>query len=65
MGILLTGASQDGAQGLAMIQKSGGIVIVQDPEDAVTDIMPRAGIEMTRPDLISDVEGICDFIKEL
>ncbi|RYZ45486.1 MAG: chemotaxis protein CheB, partial [Sphingobacteriales bacterium] len=34
VGVLLTGASHDGAQGLSAIKSAGGITIVQDPEDA-------------------------------
>jgi two-component system, chemotaxis family, protein-glutamate methylesterase/glutaminase len=44
VGILLTGANSDGAQGLAAIAAHGGVTIVQDPREAENDYMPRAGI---------------------
>jgi two-component system, chemotaxis family, protein-glutamate methylesterase/glutaminase len=44
IGIILTGASQDGAQGLAKIKALGGVAIVQDPETAENPILPRASV---------------------
>jgi two-component system chemotaxis response regulator CheB len=43
-GIVLTGASEDGARGLAAIARSGGIAVVQAPEGAVARHMPDAAI---------------------
>src|ERR671933_2262469 len=34
IGIILTGANEDGAAGLAEIKRRGGVAIVQDPGDA-------------------------------
>jgi len=47
VGVLLTGANRDGANGLRAIKQHGGRVIVQDPETADSPIMPRAGVEAT------------------
>jgi two-component system chemotaxis response regulator CheB len=44
LGILLTGANQDGAAGLRAIQRGGGACWVQAPATAVIDVMPRAGL---------------------
>ncbi len=43
-GVILTGASADGAAGLARVKRMGGTSIVQDPETAEVDVMPRAAI---------------------
>jgi two-component system chemotaxis response regulator CheB len=43
-GVLLTGASSDGALGLAAIARGGGRVIVQDPKTAESKVMPSAGL---------------------
>eukprot|EP01034_Spumella_vulgaris_P000858 gene858-1136_t len=43
-GILLTGANHDGAAGLAAIGAAGGLTVVQDPDEAQVDVMPRAAI---------------------
>ncbi len=44
IGVILTGASADGANGLQCIRASGGMVIVQDPETAESSAMPSAAI---------------------
>lgn len=44
-GILLSGASQDGANGLKIIAKNGGMTIVQDYNEAEFSTMPLAAIE--------------------
>lgn len=44
-GIVLTGASQDGAHGLAMIHDAGGTCLVQRPDLAYASTMPSAAIE--------------------
>jgi two-component system chemotaxis response regulator CheB len=51
-GILLSGASCDGAAGMAAIGKAGGLTIVQDPEDAEISTMPAAAIRLRAPDKI-------------
>lgn len=43
IGVLLTGANQDGAEGLKRIQESGGLALVQDPATAQARAMPEAG----------------------
>lgn len=43
-GVVLTGAGADGADGLARIAQLGGYTIVQDPADALMDLMPRAAL---------------------
>ena len=42
IGIVLTGANEDGALGLKRIADRGGYAIVQDPETAEGAMMPRA-----------------------
>jgi two-component system chemotaxis response regulator CheB len=44
IGVVLTGANEDGAQGLAQIVKRGGLALVQDPKTAEIPIMPQAAI---------------------
>ncbi|MFZ6654670.1 chemotaxis protein CheB [Undibacterium sp. TJN19] len=52
VGILLTGANQDGADGLASIARHGGLTIVQDPGEAQVATMPKAAIAQMQPDMI-------------
>lgn len=58
IGILLTGANDDGAAGLKAIHDNGGTAIVQDPTTAVSGIMPQAAINLFKPDYILPVEYI-------
>jgi two-component system chemotaxis response regulator CheB len=44
IGVVLTGANEDGARGLAHIVKRGGRALVQDPKTAEIPIMPEAAI---------------------
>lgn len=44
IGVVLTGANEDGAGGLARIAARGGKAIVQDPEEAEAPIMPQSAI---------------------
>lgn len=43
-GVVLTGGSSDGAAGLRAICEGGGTALVQDPESAEGEIMPRAAL---------------------
>jgi two-component system, chemotaxis family, protein-glutamate methylesterase/glutaminase len=44
VGVVLTGANEDGARGLAHLVKRGGLALVQDPKTAEIPIMPEAAI---------------------
>jgi two-component system, chemotaxis family, protein-glutamate methylesterase/glutaminase len=44
VGVVLTGASADGAEGLAAIVRQGGRAIVQDPATAESKVMPSAAL---------------------
>lgn len=65
VGILLTGANEDGARGLACIKQSGGLTIVQDPAEARIAVMPQAAIALHRPDHILSLHGIGSLLAEL
>lgn len=65
LGIVLTGANEDGAFGLSVIKKLGGLTIVQDPEEANHKSMPMAAIKKSTPDLILPLEKIGELLKSL
>ncbi|HUR39870.1 MAG TPA: chemotaxis protein CheB [Verrucomicrobiae bacterium] len=50
LAVVLSGASDDGANGARSIKEAGGMVIVQDPATAAATDMPRAAIERAAPD---------------
>jgi two-component system chemotaxis response regulator CheB len=46
IGILLSGANDDGALGLAAIAAAGGLVLVQEPSSASVRTMPEAALRL-------------------
>jgi two-component system, chemotaxis family, protein-glutamate methylesterase/glutaminase len=64
-GVLLTGASADGAAGLAHIKRCGGHAIVQDPDTAESPAMPAAGIAAAAVDYVLPLERIGGHLVKL
>ena len=65
IGIVLTGANTDGAQGLRAIKARGGLAIVQDPQTAQAPTMPRAALEATAVDYIVDLDRIAPLLIKI
>ncbi|MCX2683975.1 chemotaxis protein CheB [Pseudomonas sp. DCB_AW] len=65
LGVLLTGANEDGAAGLAYINNNGGRTIVQDPRDAQVALMPEAALALHQPDHILTLSGIGQLLATL
>jgi two-component system chemotaxis response regulator CheB len=65
IGIVLTGANNDGAAGLVAIKRSGGLTIVQDPADAQYPYMPASAIEAKGVMRIMTLAQIKDFLLTL
>lgn len=64
-GILLTGANNDGAAGLAYIKQSGGMTVVQDPKQAQARTMPEAALALRSPDYVLPLNDIGQLLIEL
>lgn len=62
VGILLTGANEDGAKGMRDIKNRGGYTIVQDLSSSTAKIMPEAAIKLVEPDEVLNVENIIKTI---
>lgn len=65
LAILLSGANQDGAQGMQAVQRAGGLCIVQHPEQAEIRTMPEAAIHLGAADLILNNEELIAFSQQL
>ena len=65
IGVILTGASKDGAQGAAKIKERGGLVVVQDPDTAESRIMPEAAIAAADIDQVLPLSEIAPFLVNL
>jgi two-component system chemotaxis response regulator CheB len=58
IGIILTGANNDGSRGVKRIKELGGMVIIQDPETAESPLMPKSAIAAIQPDYILSLDQI-------
>ena len=62
--VILSGTGGDGSLGLKAVKEKGGLVIVQDPDDAEYDGMPRSAIMTGAVDLVFPVEKIPEIIAK-
>lgn len=58
LGIVLTGANADGAEGLRQVRALGGQAWVQEPDTAVASLMPSSAIELAGADRILSLEDM-------
>ncbi|HEY8647029.1 MAG TPA: chemotaxis protein CheB [Gaiellaceae bacterium] len=65
IGIVLTGANDDGARGLARVVELGGTAIVQDPETAQRAEMPLAALRATPSARVIPVAEIAPLLVDL
>jgi two-component system, chemotaxis family, protein-glutamate methylesterase/glutaminase len=65
LGIVLSGANSDGAQGLAAVRRAGGRGWVQQPDDALADAMPVAAIRNAGADLVLPVRDMAERLPQL
>jgi two-component system, chemotaxis family, protein-glutamate methylesterase/glutaminase len=65
LGIILSGANEDGALGLAAIHDAGGITIVQQPDTATAPNMALAALKLRPADLVLPLEKIANLLRTL
>ena len=65
LGILLTGANNDGAQGLKDIHDKNGYTIVQDPLTCDVPTMPKSALKLFTPDRILSPSDIIKLLNNL
>jgi len=65
IGVVLTGANKDGAQGLKIIKEHGGLAIVQNPESAEARSMPQAALAAVSADYVVDLEQLAPLLVQL
>lgn len=65
VGVVLTGANADGAEGLRQISDRGGLALVQDPVTAESAAMPRAAAKAVPRARVMPLPGIVQFLTEL
>jgi len=65
VGVVLSGSAHDGSAGLREIKTVGGLTLVQQPEQAAVDGMPRAAIATGAVDAVLSVEEIGEHLTRL
>ena len=65
VGIVLTGANADGAEGLRQISDRGGMAIVQDPATAESPTMPAAAVKAVPRARVMSLSAISAFLIAL
>ncbi len=65
IGIILTGANNDGAAGIKTIDASGGLTIAQSPQEAQFPVMPEAAINTKGVKQIRSIAEIATFLVNI
>lgn len=63
IGIILSGANDDGTNGLQAIRKNHGLTIIQDPSTAEADYMPRSALAAVNDSNILPLDEIGPFLN--
>jgi len=65
LGIILTGANDDGTEGLAAVGEAGGVTIVQQPHSAQVKQMVISALNRNPTSHVLDLEGIAAVLRTL
>src|SRR5947209_3917375 len=65
IGVVLTGSLDDGTAGLLAIKQSGGLAVVQSPEDALYPSMPVHAMEHVKVDYVRPMREIGALLVRL
>ncbi len=65
VGIVLSGALDDGAAGLRAVKKRGGLAIVQAPQDAIQPSMPKSAMKYVSVDYVAAAHAIGPLLNHV
>jgi two-component system, chemotaxis family, protein-glutamate methylesterase/glutaminase len=65
VGVILTGANEDGASGLKAVRQAGGLTIVQDPARAQVSFMPAMALAMEPSSRVLSLEQIASLFRAI
>jgi two-component system chemotaxis response regulator CheB len=65
LGVILTGANEDGAAGLHAIHRAGGVTVVQQPDSAKVPLMVVSALQRTPADFVLPLAGIAQLLTGL
>ena len=64
IGVLLTGATADGAEGLLRLRRMGSLTVAQDPAEAERAEMPAAAIALDAAEHVCPLAGMAPLLVE-
>ena len=65
LGIILSGANEDGASGLAAVHDAGGLTIVQQPDTASAPNMALSALALRPADWVLPLTDIADLLRTI
>jgi two-component system chemotaxis response regulator CheB len=65
LGLIMTGANADGAQGLEYLRKRGGLAVVEHPSTATVSTMPAAALERAGADYCLPLPELAPLLEFL
>jgi len=65
LGVILTGANEDGAAGLHAIHRAGGVTVVQQPDSAKVPLMVVSALQRNPADFVLSLPEIAELLKGL
>lgn len=65
VGVLLSGADDDGTEGLLVVKARGGVALVQEPDEALYSRMPRSALTYTVVDAVLPVRELARELARL
>jgi two-component system chemotaxis response regulator CheB len=65
MGVILSGASADGAEGLAAVHSAGGVTVVQEPQSAAVPLMITSALQRCAADCVLPLAEIAALLRRI
>jgi two-component system, chemotaxis family, protein-glutamate methylesterase/glutaminase len=65
IGVVLSGALDDGTAGLVAVKSQGGLAVIQDPDEALVDAMPRSAMENVDVDHVLPASEVGRILPQL
>jgi two-component system chemotaxis response regulator CheB len=65
IGVVLSGALNDGTAGLRAVKRCGGLAVVQDPDDASVPFMPRSALRHVQVDHVARTDRMGQLLDRL
>ncbi|MCW2239156.1 chemotaxis protein CheB [Azospirillum canadense] len=63
--VILTGSGSDGAAGVRAVKEAGGVVFIQDPDEAEFPAMPRSALATGDADFVLPIRNMGERIAEV